>query len=371
MPGMADSLEFFAPAEVERARRYHRPRYVLLLVDLVLGLGVLAAFAFGWPGDRLDEALRSVHWAARAALEAAAVVAALEVVRLPGSFWLGHLRERRYGFSTQSLRGWLVDQAKGLALGLVLTAGALTALVATARRWPHAWPLVAAPAFAAVVLVLSFLAPVVLEPVFNRFRPLEDAELARELRALAERAGVPVSDVLVCDASRRTTKHNAYVSGLGRTRRVVVYDTLLDRGRPRELKLIVAHELGHRRARHVFKGTLLGLAGAAAFVVCLWAVLHWDALPAPGNPRVVPVVLFVGSLLELPLLPLGAALSRRWEREADRFSIDLTGDREAYAAAHLDLARANLADLAPPRLVYLLTFSHPTPPERLAASCRA
>jgi STE24 endopeptidase len=110
------------------------------------------------------------------------------------------------------------------------------------------------------------------------------------------------------------------------------------------------------------------MTGAAGFVLALWAVLHWNALPEAGNPRVVPFVLLFGMLLELPGLPLGAALSRRWEREADRFSIDLTGDREAYTSAHLDLARANLADLDPPRLLYLLTFSHPTPPERLAAS---
>jgi STE24 endopeptidase len=216
--------------------------------------------------------------------------------------------------------------------------------------------------------VLSFLAPVVLEPLFNRFDPLEDEDLAERLRAVALRAGVPVRDVLVADASRRTTKHNAYVSGLGRTRRVVVYDTLLAAGRPRELELVVAHELGHRRMRHVLKGTLLGMAGAVFFVVFLWAVLQWPALPEPSSPRVVPVVLFFGALLELPALAPGAALSRRWERDADRFSLELTGDREIYRTTHLDLARANLADLDPPRLLYALVFTHPTPPERLAAA---
>jgi STE24 endopeptidase len=364
---MADPLRFFGRDEVERARRYHRPRYLLLLVDLVLGLALLSVFAFAWPGDRLDSLARGLGWAGAAALEAGVLLVLGDALRLPGSFWIGHVRDRRWGFSTQSLRGWVADQAKGLAISLVLGVGALVVFVGLARALPRWWPAVAAPGLAVLALLLSFVAPVLLEPLFNRFRPLEDASLARDLRELAERAGVPVREVLVADASRRTTKHNAYVSGLGRTRRVVVYDTLVAVGRPRELALVVAHELGHRRARHVLKGTLLGMAGAAGFLVVLWALLRWSALPAPGNPRVVPVVLLVGALLELAGLPLGAALSRRWEREADRFSLELTGDREAYRGAHLDLARSNLSDLDPPRLLYALLFSHPTAPERLAA----
>ena len=364
---MADPLRFFAAEEVERARRYHRARYLLLLADLLLGLSVLATFAFAWPGDRLDGWARGLGWAAAAAVEAGILVVVGEALRLPGAFWIGHVRERRWGFSTQSHRGWLVDQAKGLAVSLALGVAALTAFVALARALPRWWPAVAAPGLALLALVLSFVAPVLLEPLFNRFRPLEDEALAGDLRALAERAGVPVRDVLVADASRRTTKHNAYVSGLGRTRRVVVYDTLLREGRPRELALVVAHELGHRRARHVVKGTVIGMIGAAAFVLVLWALLHWSALPEPGNPRVIPVVLLVGALLELAALPLGAALSRRWEREADRVSVELTGDRKAYSGVHLRLARANLSDLDPPRLLYALLFSHPTAPERLAA----
>lgn len=360
---MAD--RYFERSEIERARRYHGPRYLLVLLNLGLGLSVAGIFAFSPVGDRLDAALGGVPWAARAALEAAIVLGMLEAVRLPGDFWIGHVRERRYGFSTQGAAAWLLDRLKAFAIGVVLSSVALAGFVALARGFPSVWPLVAAPALALLVLALGFLAPVVLEPVFNRFRPLEDAGLAEDLHGLAARAGVPVRDVLVSDASRRTTKHNAYVSGLGRTRRVVVFDTLLRRDRPRELRLIVAHELGHRRARHVLKGTLISMAGAAAAVTCFWGALRWDALPAPGSPRVVPFLLFGGALLELVVMPFGAALSRRWEREADRFSLELTQDPEAYAEAHRSLARANLSDLDPPRALYVLMFSHPTAPERL------
>jgi STE24 endopeptidase len=358
-------VQGFSDAEVERARRYHRPLYAALVVDAALGFGVLAALAYSRVGDWLYEPLESWPWSLRTVAYAAVVVGVAALVRLPLAFWRGYLYERRWGFSTQSLRGWIVDRAKGLALGVVLTAAPVLALVAVVRAFPRAWPLVAAPGAVLFVLVLGLLAPLVLEPVFNRFAPLSDEELAAELRSLATRAGVPIRDVLVADASRRTRKTNAYVSGLGRTRRVVLYDTLLAKAEPAEVRLVVAHELGHRRARHVAKATVLAMAGAAAAVVAYWAVAD-----APGDPRSTPFLLLVASVLELAATPILSAISRRWERHADRFSLELTGDRAAFERAHRELATTNLADLDPPRALYLLLFSHPTPPERLAGAER-
>jgi len=283
-------------------------------------------------------------------------------VRTPLAFWRGWWRERRWGFSTQGAGGWLVDRTKGLAVSLVLTAAAWTGAVALARGLPGLWALPAGAALALAVLFLSFVAPVVLEPLFNRFRPLEDERLAAALRLLSERAGVPVRDVLVADASRRTTKVNAYVSGIGRTRRVVLFDTLLEAADPAAVQVVVAHELGHRRDRHVAKLTVLGMAGAAAAVAVVWGALGTRV----GQPRTLPEALLLLFALELVGLPAGSWLSRRWERAADRCSLELTHEPAAFARAHVGLARRNLSDLEPPRLVYLLLSSHPTPPERLA-----
>jgi Zn-dependent protease with chaperone function len=174
--------------------------------------------------------------------------------------------------------------------------------VAAARVWPSAWPVVVATLAACVVLALTIVGPPVLEPLFSRFGPLADSALAASLTALAARAGVEVQEILVAQASRKTRKLNAYVSGLGRTR------------------------------------------------------------------RLVPFVLLLASALGLLASPLGAALSRRWEREADAFSLRLTGDPATFEATHRRLAPANLADLDPPRLAYLTWFSHPTPPERIAGA---
>ncbi len=363
----------FDSEQVERARRYHRPVYLARVSGIVLGLLVLSLLSFTTVGGAVFELVDGLPWWGEALAFSALVALVGSLVSTPLAFWRGYLHERRWGFSTQTLGGWISDRVKGSAIGLVLTALPMLALIAAVRVFPSWWPLLAAGGAALLVFVLSFLAPVFLEPVFNKFAPLPDEALASELRGLADRAGVPVRDVLVADASRRTKKHNAYVSGLGKTRRIVLWDTLLDRGEPGEIRLVVAHELGHRRFRHVAIWTVITMAGTAAFVCGLWALFHWDGLLAaigadgPGDSRVIPFVLLSGALVELAVQPFALALSRRWERDADRFSLDLTGDADAYEQTHRNLALSNLGDLSPPRAAYVFFFSHPSAPERLAA----
>ena len=351
----------FSQEEVERARRYHRPLYRLAALGTALSAAVNAVIAWSPAGDELWSGLAGLGWAAGAAGWAAVVVCAGFLVHLPLGFWRSLVYERRWGFSRETPRSWAADQAKALAISLVLGAGAWATAVALGRALPRFWWAPAAGGAALLVVALAFVAPVALEPLFNRFQPLADERLATELRRLAAAAGVPVRDVLVADASRRTTKSNAYVSGLGATRRVVLWDTLLASADEPELKLVVAHELGHRRERHPAK--LTALFGAGSVV----AVLLMRAVVGPPEARDLPVVLLLFAGLELAGLPFLAALSRRFERSADRWSLELTRDLPAFERAHRALARDNLSDLAPPRLAYLFLFTHPTPPERLAA----
>jgi STE24 endopeptidase len=335
--------------------------YWAAAADVVIEACVLGALVWSGAGVALDPG--SLPWWGRAPAYAAIVVAASAAARTPLALWSGFVRERRWGFSTQRLPSWAADRVKAVGVNIVLTAAAMLGLVGLARALPGWWA-PAAAAFAFAALLLSFVAPVVLEPRFNRYSSLQDAALAGELRRLAERAGVPAREVLVQDTSRRTRKANAYVSGLARTRRVVVSDTLLEQASPAEVRLVVAHELRHRRDRHVLLGTLLAMAGAVAATVVVWALLRTRV----SDPHQVPLVLLIGLGIGLIALPAVTAVSRRWERAADRYSLELTGDRAAYEAAFRRLARTNLTDLDPPRLLYLLLFTHPTPPERLAAA---
>ncbi|HEY3211538.1 MAG TPA: M48 family metallopeptidase [Actinomycetota bacterium] len=371
---MANALDYFTAEQVERARRYHRPLYSLLLLDLVLDFTLLALLAIGPPGDWIGTWLNGLPFWAEAVAWPALVVALGWVIGLPLSYWRGHIHEKRWGFSTQTARGWFLDRLKGLAVSEVLATGALFGFLAVAHLIPGRWPAVVVPGAAAIVLFLSFLAPLVLEPIFNRFRPLDDTAMVDDLRGMAERAGVPVRDVLVADASRRTRKENAYVSGLGKTRRVVLYDTLLTRAEPPEVRLVAAHELGHRRMRHVAWWTAIGMAGAVGAVLLLWALLEFPLMlrairaSGPGDPKVVPFVLLVAGALQLMGMPVAAALSRRWESAADRFALEMTQDAEVFESSFRALAEANLLDVDPPRLVYLMAFTHPTPPERIASA---
>jgi len=345
----------FSQEEFETASRYHRPRYTLLFVRTALTVGVVFALRFG-----VGRALDGSGWAGAAALWAVLVVVALDLASLPLDLWHGHLREREWGFSTQSLGGWIGDHVKGLAIAVVLAVGAWVASVALGRAWPSWWVVPAAAGAALVVLFLLFVAPIVLEPIFNSFRPLDDAGLAQRLTALAERVGAPVKTVLVADASRRTNKVNAYVSGLGASRRVVVWDTLLEAADRDGVAIVVAHELGHRKLRHVAKLTAAAMTAAVAVVIVLRVVL------STPHGRDLPVALLVVLASEVVLLPLLSALSRRFEREADLFALRATGELPTFVRVMTMLARRNLGDLAPPRWAYLLMFTHPTAPERLA-----
>jgi STE24 endopeptidase len=338
----------FSDDELSRARRFHRPRHLALVVETALAPAALAA---------LTQLHLSLRWWVAALVLPAIVQLVASLVVLPVGCWR-YRQDVRFGFSTQGPRGWLLDIVKQLAVGVVLTVGALALLFALAHRAPHSWGWGAAAGAAALVLVLGFLAPVVLEPVFNRFVPLAGGELAERLHALAVEAGVPVSEILVADASRRTTRQNAYVSGVGRTRRVVLWDTLLAAPAD-QIEVVLAHELGHRAHRHVVAFTLLGMGGAA-FYVALLRLLR----PHPV-PHDTAFFLLVATLLDIMARPAVAALSRRFERAADRFSLELTRNRDAYNALHHDLAVANRSELQPPRWLYYWRFTHPTPIERL------
>jgi STE24 endopeptidase len=361
-PRRVDPLRFFSGEQVARARSYHLPLYWSAAFELTLATAFLAALAWSAAGTVLEPA--SLPWWARTLAYASIIIVLFAALRTPLAFWRGYVRERRFGFSTQTSGGWLIDRLKAVGINLVLVPPLLLALVALARALPGWWVAPAAAAFALVVFLFSFLAPVLLAPLFNPFMPLDQEPLRTELHALARAAGVAVEAVLIEDTSRRTRKANAYVTGLGRTRRLVVSDTLLADASPAEIHAVVAHELGHRRMHHVLLETLLSLAGAIVTTIVLWALLGTGV----ADPHRLPLLLLVPLGLTLATGPAANALSRRWEQKADRFALELTGDRAAYEQTFRRLAASNLTDLDPPKLVYLLLFTHPTPPQRLAAA---
>ena len=344
------------------------------LTALVLGLVVSGVLGLTRLGGRLVCAVAAPlggGWAWQVLLGVLALAVIGRLVTLPLSAY-GEMVRHRYGLSTRSWGLWLRDVVVSLAIDAALTALCLTLLVWLARRAPRAWWAWAGVAAAALVVVGSFLWPVLMEPAFNRFVSMPASQLRSDLLELADENGTPVEDVLVSDASRRTTALNAYVSGFGSTRRIVVYDTVLDQLPDAEIESIVAHELGHVAADDVLTGTLTGALGAGAGVAALgWLltsrrVLRRSGAESPGDPRVVPTVLFllaVGTLLATPVQNL---VSRHIEARADVHALDLTDDPTAFVDMQRRLATTNLSDPSPPAVWQWMFGSHPTVAERVA-----
>jgi STE24 endopeptidase len=304
-------------------------------------------------------------------LGSAAVVVVGRLATLPVSAYAEVLRHR-YGLSTRGWGLWLRDVAVSTAISAAVTALALAGLLWLARRAPRTWWAWAAAVAAGFVVVGSFLYPVVIEPAFNRFEPLPAGELRTRLLDLAEGNGTPVQDVLVSDASRRTTALNAYVSGFGSTRRVVLYDTTLERLPEDGVVSIVAHELGHVVHRDVLTGTLVGALGTGAAVALSGWLLSWTPLlrrvgaQSPADPAVVPLVLLllsVGGLLSTPVQNL---VSRQVETRADLRALELTGDAAAFVEMQRQLSTTNLSDPDPPEAWHWFFGSHPTAAQRIA-----
>ncbi len=360
----------FTPAQMAREVAFHSSVRPWSYAALVLGLAVAVALGVTRWGSRLVGRLPG-GWFGRVVLGTLALGVIGRLATLPLSA-RGEVVRRDYGLSTHTWASWLGDVGKGVLVGSGLTALALIALVGLARRFPRTWWAWGAGATASLVVAGSFAYPLVVEPVFNDFRPLPAGELRDDLLSLAAADGVAVDEVLVADASRRTTALNAYVSGFGSSRRIVVYDTLLSGAPPAEVRLVVAHELAHAKSRDVLVGTLLGALGAAAAVCALALVLSWTPLlrrvgaDGMGDPRVIPLVLALLAVGSLLIAPATNLVSRRVEARADVHSLDLTRDTATFAAIQKRLAITNISDLDPHPVAYWFFATHPGVTERLA-----
>jgi STE24 endopeptidase len=364
--------DYFRPAELERAEDFRDGQRLLLFAGIAVEAVVLVAVAFGRPAafrrglDRL---------AARPLLGAAAAGGGIAVLTtlatLPVSL-ISHERSVDVGLSTQSLGSWLWDVARSAGITAVLTAGGAALLLALIRRFPRRWWLPGGVAVAGLAVVFVWIAPVLLAPIFNRFEPLPaDSRARADVLELGREAGVEIGEVYRIDASRRVTALNAYVDGIGSTKRVVLYDNLLERAARPELRSVVAHELGHVAHDDIRRGILyiaivapLGLLFARE--LGLGIARHAGADPA--SPAAVPAYFLALALAAFVLNVPGNQLSREIEASADEFALELTHDPEALIDLQRRLARTNLSDPDPPALYSTLFGTHPTTVERIGAA---
>jgi STE24 endopeptidase len=368
-PAPVAAEAYFSPSELDRARDYRGPQRALGIAGLVIEGGTLALLALR-PPRRLRRALE--RGSRRPILVAAAagggLAVVLTVVGLPLSA-VAEQRARDVGLSTQDWGSWTGDIGKATAISVVMTAGGAAILMGLIRRFPRSWFGPGAAAVVGLSAVFLLFAPVVIDPLFNRFDRLPQGEVRSEVLALADRADVDVGEVYRVDASRRTTGANAYVGGLGHTKRVVLYDTLLREFPADQIASVVAHELGHVKHRDIPRGLLWLAIVAPAGTFLVQRLTERLAPEARGGrragPAVLPAAALAIALVGFSLNIAGNAMSREVEQSSDGYALDLHRDPAAFIGLHRRLAVQNVSDPDPPDWVILLFGTHPETVDRI------
>jgi len=363
--------------ELAEAKHYGRLELICSLADKLIDVAYLAvaAFLLALPVDTwlqyfsLTQRYDSLRLMALFLFMTAGHIA----VSFPLSFYSGHILEHRFNLSTQTFAAWLWRYAKrnllGITLGMILMLGLYWLIWTTGAIW---W-LVAAGAFFLVSVLLGQLAPVLILPLFYKIEKLDDPDLTGRLASLAEGTGLSIEGVYRLDLSQETVKANAMLAGRGRTRRVLLGDTLLTGFSTDEIGVIFAHEIGHHVRHHIRKLIAAGIIySAAGFWICnrvliAWApegqsTLDYSQLPV----YTLPLVMFILTLFAMLLEPLQNIISRHYERQSDRYALERTGNKEAYVSAFRKLAKLNKDDPHPHPLEVFLFHSHPPIGERLA-----
>lgn len=358
-----------------RSQEYTRARTRFHLVeaafDLVLLLVFWLAGGFGW----LDGVVRECGWGPvwTGLLFFVILAGGRGLLKLPFGAWSVYVLEARFGFNRTSVRTFFLDLAKGALLaaviGLPLAAGFLALFeYAGSLAWVYAWLGVVAFSF-----LMQIVAPAVIMPLFNKFTPLAEGELRDAILAYARKVDFPLAGVFSIDASRRSTKGNAFFTGFGRRKRIALFDTLIERHSTGELVAVLAHEVGHYKKRHILIGTTVSAVEAGLFLFLFSVLVEQAGLFAAfgvDEPSVYAGVVFVSVLLrplELLLSVGAAALSRRHERQADRFAADTTGRGDLLASGLKRLSKDNLSNLTPHPFYVFLNYSHPPTLERVRA----
>ncbi len=371
-PELADVYD---PAGYRRSQEYTRARTRFGFVAAAFDLAVLLLFwllgGFGW----LDGVVRAWGWGPvwGGLAFLLLLVLARAVLGLPFSAWVTFVVEEKFGFNRTSRRTFFLDHLKGLAVALLIGVPVVLAFLALFEyagswAWVYAW--VAAAFFS---VVMQIVAPTLIMPLFNKFTPLEDGELKEAILAYADRVDFSLNGVFTIDASRRSTKGNAFFTGFGSSRRIALFDTLIERHPTEELVTVLAHEVGHYKKRHILLGMALSVAETGLFLG-LFALLVDDpglfAAFGVDTPSTYAGVVFVSILLrplQLVLSVAGAALSRHHERQADRFAAETTGRGDLLASGLKRLSHDNLSNLTPHPMYVFLNYSHPPLLERTRA----
>lgn len=358
-----EAWSYFGPGQVSLGQEYNQVKRLVFIGSFIAQAAFLLWVVFFGRGVALSRWLSRISggsfWGSLL-LFFLALWLVLRLISLPFTLFISYFWQHRWGFSTQTMESWWMDYAKGAGLELILSVAGFVIFFWVFRRWPGIWWLVTAVFISLWLIVQSFLWPVMVSPLFNSFVPTKDAAVVNMVGELSKKAGLPVDQVLVMDASQRTTMANAYFTGLGKTKRIVLYDTLLKDYPLDQVKAVVAHEMAHWRQGHIIKGLTGGIIGNFIFWGLLFLLLR-STLPdyRRDPPYTWAVVLLFFLLTSFATSPLHNYISRSMEKEADRVAVMLTGDVQAAVNLQVNLAAKNMSDISPPAFIQWFSYSHP------------
>lgn len=367
-------LKHFSQGDIDAGRNYAMAGFWFKAIFGVLYLGILIYLLklgfFSWLFQRTTALAGEGLWR-NDALFIIGFLLLLQLLNFPATFYFGYWREAEAGFANIGLAGWLIRFGKSMLISISLEAAGILLLIAVLRWFPQRWPLVVPGVMGLFGLLITLIFPVVITPLFYEQKPLPSGEFREKLLKMAQDSGMQVDEIFVVDESRYSKHTNAYFTGVGRFRRIVLYDNLINSHTPDEAALIFAHEAGHWQHNHVAWGLSLGILGMAFLGVVYYyafpflATVPWFGLRDMASSANLPFLMVVVVVFQLFTAPIESQISQLMERQADYAALKLTGLREVYIAAQVRLSRDNRSDLLPSPFRVFWLYSHPPAHERI------
>ncbi len=359
----ASTLKYFDSAFLIKAAQYNRINLIISISIKILTWIFMAASL--WAAWRYFAKFKFIPVYAAAGYIAIFYIA-FNLIILPLSFYSGFTIEHQFGLSNQTAGMWFSDFLKDSVINMLISVAAFTGIYSLMVYMPGYWWLISAALAAVFIVIGTYLYPVLIDPLFYRFERLDDREMREEIMEITNRAGIEVDDILIADASRRTVKANAYFTGLGNTKRIVLYDNLLNNFSEKEALNVIAHEAAHWKYLHIAKG--MAVAAAAVFAGFLGMKFLFSKAGITGDLKSIFVIILLVSLFSFITGPIQNVMSRHFERQADEMALRLTGEYDAQISLMTGLAESNLSNVKPHPIIKVMLYSHPSIMERIGTA---
>jgi STE24 endopeptidase len=355
-----DTLNYFSRDFLENAAHYNKTVLLLSIAERFITWAMMAGILFiFWKNFYFNNRIPILLAAGIFALFSVVIF----LIVLPLQYYRSFVIDHSFGLSNQTLASWFMDVLKDRAITLVINTAALTLLYTLIIYMPGNWWLVASAVFIIFLIIVVFIYPILIDPLFYNFSPLEDKELQKSMIKMTDDAGIEVEKILIADASTKTNRVNAYFTGLGNTKRIVIYDNLLNNYSKEETLSVIAHEIGHWKYRHIFLSIIMGAAGI--FMIMFILKLIQANINLNTSVKLVIILFIVFSLLNYLSMPLQNFVSRQFEKQADRTVFELTGDRDTQVEILGNLARSNLSNVDPGPVLKYILYTHPPTMDRI------